>query len=56
MIIIIAAAITRMSNIFNLTRRCRDLADLIYCGRLPCKIDAVRGIIEAVRMDSHNAL
>ena len=36
--------------------RCRDLADLIYCGRLPCKIDAVRGIIEAVRMDSHNAL
>jgi hypothetical protein len=35
---------------------CRDLSDLIYCGRLPCKIDAVKGIIESVRMDSHNSL
>jgi len=34
----------------------RDLSDLIYCGRLPCKIDAVKGIIESVRMDSHNSL
>jgi 26S proteasome regulatory subunit N7 len=34
----------------------RELSDLVACGRLSCKIDKVRGVIESNRPDTRNAL